>query len=318
MSAEKQISEVFEGATKAFFNILLNQVQDGVYCLDKDRRIVFWGKAAEQATGFERAEVLGRQCPEDFALLVDHEGSAVAAEKCPIIATLADGTIRSAELFLRHKEGYRLPVSLRVIPVIREDGEIIGAAAVFTDMSPKVTIPMNITDLERRGLLDVETGIPGRKFLDMHLAARLDEYQRYALPFGLIYADVDNYAKILERYGRFDAIKILRMISRTLHKNIRYFDMVGRWDVEEFLVILLNIDESRLDIVANKLRLLVADSYITVETGTLGATVSMGACLVQRYDSIEGLTKRAEQLMLHSKWRGKNKVSMSFVTNEGR
>jgi diguanylate cyclase (GGDEF)-like protein len=108
------------------------------------------------------------------------------------------------------------------------------------------------------------------------------------------------------------------MISRTLHKNIRYFDMVCRWDVEEYLVVLLNIDESRLDIVANKLRLLVADSYITVETGTLGATVSMGACLVQRYDSIEGLTKRAEQLMLHSKWRGKNKVSMSFVTNEGR
>ena len=318
MSAEKQISEVFEGATKAFFNILLNQVQDGVYCLDKDRRIVFWGKGAEQATGFERAEVLGKQCPEDIALLVDHEGSAIASEKCPIIATLADGTIRSSELFLRHKEGYRLPISLRVIPVIREDGELIGAAAVFTDMSPKVTIPMNITDLEHRGLLDLETGIPGRKFLDMLLAARLDEYQRYALPFGLIYVDVDNYAKILERYGRFDAVKILRMISRTLHKNIRYFDMVGRWDVEEFLIVLLNIDESRLDIVANKLRLLVADSYITVETGTLGATVSMGACLVQRYDSIEGLTKRAEQLMLHSKWRGKNKVSMSFMTNEER
>jgi diguanylate cyclase (GGDEF)-like protein/PAS domain S-box-containing protein len=318
MSAEKQISEVFEGATKAFFNILLNQVQDGVYCLDKDRRIVFWGKSAETATGFERAEVLGKQCPEDIALLVDHAGNAVDPERCPIIATLKDGTIRSAELFLRHKEGYRLPVSLRVIPVIREDGEIIGAAGVFTDMSPKVTIPMNITDLERRGLIDIETGLPSRKFLDMHLAARLDEYQRYGLPFGLIYADVDNYAKILERYGRFDAIKALRMISRTFHKNIRYFDLVGRWDVEEFLVILLNIDESRLDIVANKLRLLVADSYITVETGALNATVSMGACLVQRYDSVEGLVKRAEQLMLHSKWRGKNKVSMSFVADQER
>ena len=78
------------------------------------------------------------------------------------------------------------------------------------------------------------------------------------------------------------------MISRTLHKNIRYFDIVGRWDVEEFLIILLNIDESRLDIVANKLRLLVADSYITIETGALSATVSMRACLVQRYDSVRG------------------------------
>ena len=240
-----QVSEVFEGAAKTFFNILLNQVQDGVYCLDKDRRIVFWGRGAEMAAGFERAEVMGKQCPEDLTLLVDHEDKPVDPEKCPIVASLRDGTIRSAELYLRHKDGYRLPVSLRVIPVVREDGEIIGAAEVFTDMSPKLTLPMNITDLERQGLVDTETGIPGRKFLDMHLAARLD-------------------------------------------------------------------------IVANKLRLLVAESYISVETGTLGATVSMGACLVQRYDSVEGLIKRAEQLMMHSKWRGRNKVSMSFVTNEER
>jgi diguanylate cyclase (GGDEF)-like protein len=269
-------------------------------------------------TGFERTEVMGKQCPEDFTLLVDHEDKPVDPEKCPIVSTLRDGTIRSAELYLRHKDGYRLPVSIRVIPVIREDGEIIGAAEVFTDMSPKITMPMNIADLERQGLIDTETGIPGRKFLDLHLATRLDEYQRFGLPFGLVYADVDNYGKILERYGRFNAAKVLRMIARTFHKNIRYFDIVGRWDAEEFLILFLNIDESRLDIVANKLRLLVAESYISVETGTLGATVSMGACLVQRYDSVEGLVKRAEQLMMHSKWRGRNKVSMSFVTNEER
>lgn len=318
MTAEKQISEVFEGATKPFFNILLNQVQDAVYCLDKDRRVVFWGKGAEMATGFEWTEVMGKQSPEDLTLLVDHKDKPIDPEKCPIVASLRDGTIRSAELYLRHKDGYRLPVSLRVIPVVREDGEIIGTAEVFTDMSPKITMPMNITDLERQGLVDTETGIPGRKFLDMHLAARLDEYQRFGIPFGMVYADVDNYGKILERYGRFNSAKVLRMIARTFHKNIRYFDIVGRWDVEEFLILFLNIDESRLDIVANKLRLLVAESYISVETGSLGATVSMGACIVQRYDSVEGLIKRAEQLMMHSKWRGRNKVSMSFVTNEER
>jgi diguanylate cyclase (GGDEF)-like protein/PAS domain S-box-containing protein len=318
MTTEKQLSEVFEGATKAFINILLNQVQDGIYCLDRDRKVVFWGQGAEQTTGFVRAEVLGKQCPEGLILLVDHEDVPIAAEKCPIIATLKDGTIRSAELFVRHKEGYRLPISIRVIPIFREDGEIIGVAAVFTDTSPKVTIPMSVADLESRGLVDTETGIPGRKFLDMHLATRLDEYQRYGLSFGLVYADVDNYGKLLERYGRFNAAKVLRMIARTFHKNVRYFDVVGRWDVEEFLILFLNIDEGRLDIVANKLRLLTAESYISIETGVLSATVSMGACLVQRYDSVEGLVKRAEQLMMHSKWRGRNKVSMSFVTNEER
>jgi diguanylate cyclase (GGDEF)-like protein/PAS domain S-box-containing protein len=318
MTADKQILEVFDGATKAFSNILLNQILDSVYCLDKDRRVVFWNRGAEMSTGLEKGEALGKQCPEDLQIIVDAEDKLIEPEKCPIIASLKDGTIRSAELYLRHKDGYRLPISLRVVPIFREDGEVLGAAVIFTDMSPKVTIPMNIAELAHLGLVDTETGISNRKFLEMHLAARLDEYQRYGLPFGLVYADVDNYGKLIERYGRFNGAKVLRMVARTIHKNIRYFDVVGRWDTEEFLIIFLNIDESRLDIVANKLRLFVAESYISVETGTLNTTVSIGACLVQRYDSVECLVKRAEQLMMHSKWRGRDKVSMSFVTNEQR
>jgi len=74
--------------------------------------------------------------------------------------------------------------------------------------------------------------------------------------------------------------------------------------------------KNRLDIVANKLRLLVAESYITVETGLLNATVSMGATLVQRFDTIESLVKRAEELMLHSKWLGRNKVSLTIAQKE--
>ena len=77
-----------------------------------------------------------------------------------------------------------------------------------------------------------------------------------------------------------------------------------------------DIAEGRLDIVANKLRLLIAASYITTETGMLNATVSIGASIVQRYDTVEALVKRTEQLMLHSKWLGKNRVSLSFTQKD--
>ena len=316
MTAEKQIIEVFEGATRSLYNTLLDQVREGIYCLDRNRRIVFWNKGAEAITGFDRSEVFGKQCPEDVALLLDEDGNSINPEKCPIIATLKDRTIRSVELYIRHKDGFRLPVFLYVVPVFKEDGEIIGTAEIFTDTSPKVTIPFSVNELERMGLLDTETGITNRKYLEIHLAARLDEFQKHNLTFGLVYANVDHYDKLLERYGRFNAAKVLRMIARTIHKNIRYFDIVGRWNTGEFLVALLNIDETRLDMVSNKLRLLVAESYISVETGVLNATISVGASLVQRYDTVESLVKRAEQLMMHSKWRGGNKVSMSFVKDE--
>jgi len=314
--AEDNLLDIFQGATKNLCNSVLNQVQDAVAWLNKDRKVVYWNKAAEQISGRESSAVLGKACFEEPALFVDFGGVDICRDKCPVAMTLKDGAPRTLDVYLQHKEGFRTPASLRIIPVFKEDGEIIGAVETFSGTAPKVTLPLGLSELEKMGLVETETGIPSKQYLDMTLATRLEEFQKYGLTFGLIYVDIDNYGKILEKHGRFNSSKIVRTVARTLHKNIRFFDIVGRWSTEEFLVVLLNIDEGRLDIVANKLRLLVAESYITTETGMLNATVSMGASLVLRYDTVESLIKRGEQLMMHSKWLGKNRVSMSFVQKE--
>lgn len=313
---EENILEIFKGATKGVCNTVLNQVQDAVVWLDKDRRIAYWNKSAEQISGREASSVLGRSCFEEPALFIDFGGVNICRDKCPVAMTLKDGAPRSLEVYLQHKEGFRTPATLRIIPVFKDDGEIIGAVETFSSTAPKVTLPLGLSELEKMGLVESETGIPSKQYLDMTLNTRVEEFQKYGLPFGLIYVDIDNYGKILEKHGRFNSGKIVRTVARTLHKNIRFFDIVGRWSTEEFLVVLLNIDDSRLDIVANKLRLLISESYITTETGMLNATVSMGASLVLRYDTVESLIKRSEQLMMHSKWLGKNRVSMSFVQKE--
>ncbi|HVP92012.1 MAG TPA: diguanylate cyclase [Terriglobales bacterium] len=314
--AEPNILELFKGATKGFCNLVLNQVQDGVSCLTPARKIVFWNKSAEQMTGFDGGEILGNPCYEDLSLYVDREGVNVCREKCPVEMTLRDGTIRSLDVYLRHKDGFRVPATLRILPVFQEDGAVIGAVETFVVTAPRIRLPMSVAELEKMGLLDTDTGVATKPYLDMTLRGRLEEFQKYGVPFALVYVDVDNFNKTLEKYGRFNAGKILRTVARTLLKNVRYFDIVGRWGQDEFFAVLLNIDDSRLDIVANKLRLLVAESYITTETGMLNATVSLGASTVQRYDTVEALVKRTEQLMLHSKWLGKNRVSLSFTQKD--
>jgi diguanylate cyclase (GGDEF)-like protein/PAS domain S-box-containing protein len=313
---ERNILDFFPNVSRAFSDALLNEVQDGICCVDREKRVVFWNKAAEKLSGFGAAETLGRNCARDLALYADAEGRNACGAKCPVDLTLQDGKIRVQEMYLQHKDGYRIAVQVHILPIFQEGGEVAGAAEVFADTAPRISIPLGAADLERMGLLDKDTGIPSRKSMEMQLATRLLEFQKYGMPFGLLYVDIDNYNKILEKYGRFNAGKLLRTTGRALQKNIRYLDVVGRWNTDEFLVLLLNIDENRLDIVANKLRLLVEESYIMVETGALSTTVSIGASLVQRYDTTESLVKRAEQLMMHSKWRGKNKVSLSFVQQE--
>ncbi len=314
--AEDNLLDHFPGLSKSACDSVLHQLQDAVVWLDRTRTVVFWNKAAEQATGREAASVVGTPCDQLPVLFSDAGGVDICRDKCPVAMTLSDGMPRSLDVYLQHKEGFRTPAALKIIPVFNEAGEVLGAVETFSGTAPKVTLPLVLAELEKMGLVDAETGIPSKQYLDMTLATRLQEFQKYGLSFGLIYVDVDNYGKILEKHGRFNAGKIVRTVARTLHKNIRFFDIVGRWSAEEFLIVLLNIDEGRLDIVANKLRLLVAESYITTETGMLNATVSMGASLVLRYDTVDSLIKRGEQLMMHSKWLGKNRVSMSFVQKE--
>ncbi len=69
--AEDLKPELFNGSTKSFSNLVLNNVQDGVAGLNSGRQIVFWNKAAEQMTGFEAPEVLGKPGFKDLSLFVD-------------------------------------------------------------------------------------------------------------------------------------------------------------------------------------------------------------------------------------------------------
>jgi len=314
--ADKEIFEIFDKVKGDFVNQILDYTADGCALLDQDKKIVFWNRAAEDLTGFASKEMLGKSCQTEPPLYTDYAGQSLCGENCLCDKILKETKPQVMEVFIQHKAGYRIPVRLKILPAINSEGRAVGIAQIFTSASPAITIPLRVPELEKMQLLDLDTGIPNRLYMEMYLKNKINEYQKYNIPFGLIFADIDNFNKVQERFGRFNGAKLIRMIARTLQKNIRYLDMVARWDNEEFLICLLNIDENRLDIVANKLRLLVAESYITIETGLLNATISMGATLVQRFDTVESLVKRAEQLMLHSKWLGRNRVSLTFTQKE--
>ena len=81
-------------------------------------------------------------------------------------------------------------------------------------------------------------------------------------------------------------------------------------------MVLFNIDESKLDYVGNKIRLLIEKSSITLGSRLVRATVSVGATVALRVDSLETLIDRARALMDHSKWLGRNKVSMKTGKEE--
>jgi PAS domain S-box-containing protein len=102
-------------AKRDFYERLLDGISDGVYFMDRDRIIRYWNHGAERITGFKKDEVIGTACRDNVLMHVDDAGTSLClAEFCPALATITDGQERSAEVYLHHKEGYRLPVLARI------------------------------------------------------------------------------------------------------------------------------------------------------------------------------------------------------------
>ena len=165
-------------------------------------------------------------------------------------------------------------------------------------------------------LLDPLTEVGNQRFLEIHLQTRLEEIKKYRIPFGLFYIDVDHLKVVNDSFGKPTGDQILRSLAQTMNNNIRFFDLVGRWESDEFLIVVLNVDENKLDFVGNKIRLLVENSNITVDSKLVRVTISLGGTLASRVDSLEVLINRARSLMKHSKWLGRNKVSLKIENKE--
>ena len=48
----------------SLFKELLDTLYDGVYFVDRERRILYWNKGAERLTGYSSEEVLGVHCSD--------------------------------------------------------------------------------------------------------------------------------------------------------------------------------------------------------------------------------------------------------------
>ncbi len=316
--SENSFDIFFKQLNTDFYSALLNNIHDGIYFIDKNLVITFWNNGAERITGFKNKEVLGKQCSDNILSHVDSYGTELCNDLCPFKKALIDGQVHTCEAYLRHKEGFRLPVIFRVLPCLNKKNIPIGAVQTFSDVSPKVMMPQKTRELKHMSLLDPITEVGNRRYLEMHLLSRIEEMHNYHLPFGIMYIDIDHLNNINEAHGNKVGNQVLRTVAQTISNNIRFFDVVGRWGEDEFIVTILNISEPKLDMVANKLRLLILQSNIftdptSVKTSTsISITVSIGATIAKSTDTLDRLINRGEALMNHSRWRGRNRASLSF------
>lgn len=297
-----------------FYKQLLDSLYDGVYFVDTDRRITYWNKGAERITGYRSDEVLGRQCSDNVLVHSDNMGSALCRTLCPLAATIKDCHERTTLVFLRHKDGHRVPITVRVTPIMDEDGSVAGGVEIFTDNAPALGALERVAELERLAYLDALTGLANRRFAEINLRARIEEFQRYGWVFGVLFSDIDRFKDVNDRHGHVLGDDVLRMVAKTLQNSVRPFDVVSRWGGEEFVVILANVQGRELQTAAERSRALVEQSILPVSGGNV--TISVGATLALPQDTAETIVQRADALMYRSKQAGRNCVTTDRAAHE--
>lgn len=292
----------------SFYRSLLDNLMDGVYFVDPDRTITYWNKGAERISGYSKDEVMGKHCHDNILNHVDHKGQCLCKGECPLAQTLKDGKDRKTDLFLQNRNGERVPVSIRISP-IREGGKIVGAVESFSDNSAKVAALQRVERLMEENLTDPLTQVGNRRYAEITLQNRFDEIERYNWKFGLLFIDVDHFKRVNDTYGHSVGDMVLKSLADNLSKNLRSFDFIGRWGGEEFIILLVNMHhENQIMEAAERFRMLIANSTIHHQEELIRITVSIGATISCKEDTIDSILQRADQLMYGAKKAGRNRV----------
>lgn len=294
-----------------FYKNILDNLYDGVYFVDTERRITYWNSSAERITGYKKPDIEGSLCDDNILQHIDKEGTKLCLEGCPLLKSIDGCLAAEDEIFLHHKDGHRVPIYVKVTPLRNEKGEVTGAVEIFNESSEKIEVEKRIKELEKKIKLDDLTGIPRRAYMEHLIKNKLSEFGATGTTFGILFMDIDHFKAVNDTFGHDAGDLVLKTISNTLKKNIRPSDMVARWGGEEFVGLFTDLNSGNLEMIAKKMIALVRNSEIMFSDGFLMTkTISIGATLVKTGDTLEGIVKRADELMYKSKNSGRNMVTL--------
>jgi diguanylate cyclase (GGDEF)-like protein len=101
-------------------------------------------------------------------------------------------------------------------------------------------------EARRRSLHDQVTGLPNRALLRDRLEHALAQAKRNSLSLSLLFIDLDDFKRVNDSHGHEVGDKVLRTIAERLQSSVRADDTVGRQGGDEFVYLILDIENENL------------------------------------------------------------------------
>jgi len=156
---------------------------------------------------------------------------------------------------------------------------------------------------------DVLTRMLNRKFLPVVIGNEITIAQKTGQCFSVLSVDIDRFKYINDTFGHDAGDLILQQTAEILSGHSRAGDYVFRMGGEEFLMILVDINNANALKVAEKLRRQVEAEKLSLSEGRRHqVTVSIGVATYSGHPDYQHLLRQADQAMYQAKQGGRNRV----------
>ena len=162
----------------------------------------------------------------------------------------------------------------------------------------------------RVSTIDPLTGLFNRSFFFAAVEREIARSARSGRGFCLLMMDLDELKLINDRYGHFEGDRVLRGVGGVIRAGVRRIDTAARYGGDEFVVVLPETDPTGAYVLAEKIRLGVADLNPVVPESDLRPSLSIGVVAYPGDGrTSDELLIAADAAMYRSKRSGKNRVT---------
>jgi len=171
----------------------------------------------------------------------------------------------------------------------------------------------NLLESQLRILSETDplSGLYNRRKLMTTLAEHHATFLRYGTPTSVLIFDIDHFKHINDQYGHLQGDAAIEITARVCRAELRVTDIPARLGGDEFVVLMPHTTRDGAGIIAERLRLRVAEELRAAGTLGDGATISGGLSELMAGDaSTDAVLKRADDALYRSKRDGRDRISV--------
>lgn len=279
---------------------VFTHTQEGILIVDAQGRIVQMNEALTHITGYERAELIGKN-PR-----ILQSGEHNQAFYASMWRSIREHGYWRGEIWNRRKNGERYAVLLTINAVCDTQDQVTH----YVGLSSDITVHKEYQkQLEYLAFHDALTGLSNRVALTDRLQQAMLYVQRQQQRLAVIYLDLDGFKWVNERYGITFGDQVLVVVAQRLNDQMRAGDTLARLGGDEFVGILNAIPEGYGACEALFSSLLQAAAEpILLEGQRLQISASLGVTYYPQTGEVDAdqLLRQADQAMYAAKRSGKN------------